>query len=201
METTDVEQEENGHEEEIQGDSEVEVAGETADKAVAAEEEPGESNEVVGNYDSLPLYKCHKKVRAAKIMQIEKSEYSGKQHAILFVEEAPDGKVIDLAVDAAYLTRCPKLAVGGYFVCYEQLPTDPEPYTSYSPAGAFEGGYTEDTEINAPVSGDVEVDYILMRSEVLELGKRIFGPAVEMTDGNRVFNLTVGGEIVHSFRY
>ena len=50
-------------------------------------------------------------------------------------------------------------------------------------------------------SEGVEVDYVLIRSGVLELGKRIFGPAVEMVDGDRVFNLMVGGEIVHTFRY
>lgn len=68
-----------------------------------------------------------------------------------------------------------------------------------SPADEVE----QSTAIEEPMdeADGVVVDYILMRSEVLELGKRIFGPAVEMADGDRVFNLTVGGEIVHSFRY
>lgn len=78
----------------------------------------------------LPLYQCHKKVRAAKIVGITKYQ---------------DGKGVSLLldcglcreVDGAWLTRNPHLAVGGYFVHY----LEGDDYTAYSPAAPFEGGY------------------------------------------------------------
>lgn len=75
----------------------------------------------------LPLYDCHKQVRAAKI------------RAICFGADGPfltreDGGY-DITIDNDYLVKHnPK--PGGYFVLYE------DGYQSFSPAGAFEAGYT-----------------------------------------------------------
>lgn len=82
-------------------------------------------------YKSLPLYDCHKQVRAAKII--------AKDNDKLTLEIPGSGSAtFQVTVDDEYLSRCPKLAVGGYFVVYQEG----DEYTSYSPPGPFEGGYT-----------------------------------------------------------
>lgn len=75
----------------------------------------------------LPQFRCHKVVRAAKIV------------AIAFLGEglyrlALDGGVHVDVFRTWIANRAP--AVGGYFVQYE------DGYSSFSPAKAFEGGYT-----------------------------------------------------------
>jgi hypothetical protein len=80
----------------------------------------------------LPQYRCHKVVRAAKIAAVEPNHLVGG--AILYFDEAA------LAVDPHYVVQswvakhAPQ--VGGYLVCYD------DGYESYSPAAAFEAGYT-----------------------------------------------------------
>ena len=80
----------------------------------------------------FPLYQCHKQVRAIKIASIEPM-LQGEGKVLIF----DDGS--RKYVDNAWLTRNPALAAGGYFVEYQEG----DGYTSYSPAGPFEGGYTK----------------------------------------------------------
>jgi hypothetical protein len=82
-------------------------------------------------YEQLPLYDYHKKVRAAKIIDRDND---------VLVLEIPgiESATFKVTVDDEYLSRCPKLAVGGFFVVYQEG----DEYCSYSPAGPFEGGYT-----------------------------------------------------------
>jgi hypothetical protein len=79
----------------------------------------------------LPLYQCHKQVRAAKIVGIEPCD-----------NELNTGLLLDggkrVVVDSAWKTRNPATAIGGYFVEYQES----DKYTAYSPAAPFEGGYT-----------------------------------------------------------
>lgn len=72
----------------------------------------------------LPRYQCHKKVWALKIAEINGNVLS-------FAEEgyAPN------SVPAEWVEKH-KPQVGGYYVVYE------DDYVSYSPAKAFEEGYT-----------------------------------------------------------
>ena len=89
----------------------------------------------------LPLYQCHKKVRAAKITCITGPDGFADGHAEIVTDVQdpaclPGAGHITVSVDADWLTRNPKLAVGGYFVVYE------DGYTAYSPAEPFESGYT-----------------------------------------------------------
>ena len=95
--------------------------------------EPGDSDpnrapEVIPG--DLPLFLCHKQVRAAKITAIPSDENwiagTGK------VLELDNGSTV--TVDAAWLSRC-KPQVGGYYVVYGE-------FTSFSPAAPFEAGYT-----------------------------------------------------------
>jgi len=79
----------------------------------------------------LPQYQCHKKVRAAKITEIKSHESDGTgSHTMVFGEIGGSQFLTDEWKDRF----APE--VGGYYVVYE------DGYTSYSPAPAFESGYT-----------------------------------------------------------
>lgn len=78
----------------------------------------------------LPLYRCHKEVRAAKITGFRQNG-------------EPDMPDLVLGEIGAIATLLPdwhekhKPQVGGYYVVYE------DGYKSYSPAAPFEAGYTK----------------------------------------------------------
>lgn len=79
--------------------------------------------------DKLPLYLCHKHVRAAKIKSV-----AGTSQGVLLIFE----NCKSIAVNSAWLNKhmpdAGKLE-GGYFVQYE------DGYTSWSPGDTFEKGY------------------------------------------------------------
>ena len=86
----------------------------------------------------IPEYQCHKKVRALKIEKVidptePESESDGSR--ILFFEPPYDDEKHSIQVGHAYI-RKHSPEVGGYFVVYE------DGYESFSPAEAFESGYT-----------------------------------------------------------
>lgn len=84
----------------------------------------------------LPQYQCHKKVHAAKIVYIDGGpgprrlglDCDGRDTA----EGVANGSVLVTAV--WHDKHAPQ--VGGYYVQYE------DGYESFSPAAAFESGYT-----------------------------------------------------------
>lgn len=79
----------------------------------------------------LPEYQCHKVVRAAKIRDVEGfKDGSG----ILYMDHPDEGRVMT-PVGIEYMSKH-KPQAGGYFVVYE------DDYQSWSPAEAFEEGYT-----------------------------------------------------------
>lgn len=75
----------------------------------------------------LPEYQCHKKVRALKIESIGHRPGGAILH---FHDFDP------IRVDQTYVERNDPKA-GGYYVVYE------DGYQSFSPAQAFESGYTK----------------------------------------------------------
>lgn len=77
----------------------------------------------------LPQYQCHKKVRAAKITGFRQNGNVDMPDLLL----GEIGGTVSLLPD---WHEKHKPLVGGYYVVYE------DGYTSYSPAEAFEGGYT-----------------------------------------------------------
>lgn len=93
----------------------------------------------------LPEYVCHKRVRACKIGRIYPlGNDSGPDGA----EIVPaDGGIPPFRVDQAFMSKH-SLHVGGYFVEYE------DGYQSFSPAAAFESGYTRVEEPSDPVAVD-----------------------------------------------
>jgi len=76
----------------------------------------------------LPRYKCHKEVCALKIEAIHIT-VAGTY--LIPANQAYN----NIPVAQAYMQRN-EVEVGGYWVVYE------DGYESYSPAAAFEGGYT-----------------------------------------------------------
>lgn len=91
----------------------------------------------------MKTYRSHKTVQAFKISRVETLQ---SEELIGGDGPRPDGAMLydesgsmQASVAQAYLTKHrPK--VGGYYVQYE------DGYESWSPAEAFEGGYTEMTE-------------------------------------------------------
>lgn len=79
----------------------------------------------------MPRYQCHKKVWALKIKALDvNTEWNG---ARITPEESG---YASFHVDSDYLQRH-KPQVGGYYVVYD------DGYKSFSPAKAFEEGYTK----------------------------------------------------------
>ena len=79
----------------------------------------------------MPKYVCHKEVRAFKIGDIQ----TGGMGMFSLVPAVAPGGIAPVGVDSDYIDRhIPQ--VGGYYVKYE------DGYDSYSPAEAFESGYT-----------------------------------------------------------
>ena len=88
----------------------------------------------------MPRYKCHKEVWALKIGKIHLDQEDARQegrdtdgHATITPEESG---YAPFRVDAEYM-RKHKPVVGGYYVVYA------DGYKSFSPAKAFDGGYTK----------------------------------------------------------
>lgn len=80
----------------------------------------------------MPKYRCHKEVWALKIKEIKYDPNNPLAGAEIIPENTLYG-IIEVDID--YLNkRNPK--VGGYYIVYS------DDYKSYSPAKAFEEGYT-----------------------------------------------------------
>lgn len=82
----------------------------------------------------MPKYQCHKKVWALKISDVDTTEKNknGEYNCYL---EFEDKRYAPIAVGQGYSEKH-KPKAGGYYVVYEGG------YQSYSPADAFESGYT-----------------------------------------------------------
>ena len=79
---------------------------------------------LIMNSAEMPLYECHKKVHALRIKKVRGVE--------LVVEESGFAPV---PVGQSWIDKH-NPEPGGYYVVYQ------DGYTSYSPAKAFESGYT-----------------------------------------------------------
>jgi len=83
----------------------------------------------------MPQYECHKKVWALKIADVKQSEpevdFPGGSYELII-----DGTTFAPIRVPAEFVQQHKPQVGGYYVVYA------DGYKSYSPAKAFEEGYT-----------------------------------------------------------
>lgn len=82
-----------------------------------------------GTSAEMPRYRCHKEVWALRIAAIDPTADGGAR-----ITPAEDGYA-PFEVDADYTSKH-KPEAGGYFVVYK------DGYKSFSPAVAFEEGYT-----------------------------------------------------------
>ncbi len=81
----------------------------------------------------LPRYLCHKEVRALKIAEV--GPRSDLTHEEYYDVVPADEEFATFAVSKAYVVKHTP-AAGGYYVVYS------DGYESFSPAQAFEEGYT-----------------------------------------------------------
>jgi len=81
----------------------------------------------------MPKYKCHKEVWALKIDAIE-FESNSAENSTAIIRPANDGYA-PFVVSREYMEKHKPVA-GGYYIVYENG------YKSFSPADAFESGYT-----------------------------------------------------------
>lgn len=82
----------------------------------------------------LKKYRCHKVVQAAEIAKVSDLDAESGYHTLTFASEYGDGDT--MPVTQEWVQKHAPVA-GGYFVQYE------DGYQSFSPARAFEDGYTE----------------------------------------------------------
>lgn len=83
------------------------------------------------NTRPMPRYKCHKEVSALKILEVREPDPSDPRALIV-----PEDTLYDpFWVDVQYVEKHKPVA-GGYYVRYN------DGYQSFSPAEAFEEGYT-----------------------------------------------------------
>jgi hypothetical protein len=102
--------------------------------------------EQTGASSPMPQYQCHKKVRALKILGVESIKPTVAELQAILDEEGgaePPGGRLTVEAPFAPLEVSPEWMrkhnpqIGGYFVQYE------DGYVSFSPAKAFEEGYTK----------------------------------------------------------
>ena len=84
----------------------------------------------------LPIFRCHKRVGAARIVAISPTEQGG---AVLTLDTNPGE--LRIQVDAAWIARNFALEVGGFFVQYIE---SEDHYTAFSPALPFFDGYSRE---------------------------------------------------------
>ncbi len=100
------------------------------DPATIEHTEPKTERDEMTPDPKLPMYACHKKVEALKIHSIDKSD---ADRVIISPDDGCPGHPV--VVSTAYMAKHSPQP-GGYYVRYA------DGYESYSPAKAFEEGYT-----------------------------------------------------------
>lgn len=84
----------------------------------------------------MPKYQCHKKVWALKIAGLQSTAKPDEESDGSLLCTPADAGYGVFKLDAAYCNKH-KPKVGGYYVVYD------DGYKSFSPAEAFESGYSE----------------------------------------------------------
>ncbi len=92
-------------------------------------------NDDSGPAREMPRYQCHKKVWALKIKEITDPTEAGNESDGSLVLHFEEGDYAPLRVPHDYVHKH-KPQSGGYYVVYD------DGYKSFSPAEAFESGYT-----------------------------------------------------------
>ena len=83
----------------------------------------------------MPKYECHKQVWALKIAELRRTGSENEESDGGLIIVPADGGYGAFKVDRDYVAKH-KPQIGGYYVVYA------DGYKSFSPAEAFESGYT-----------------------------------------------------------
>lgn len=83
----------------------------------------------------MPRYKCHKEVHALKIAELRSTAVDGNESDGTLQLVPEDQRYAPFVLDREYVHKHKPVA-GGYYVVYA------DGYKSFSPAAAFEDGYT-----------------------------------------------------------
>lgn len=84
----------------------------------------------------MPRYRCHKVVRALKIAKVHSVDSIGSEDRHTWIITPEDSVFATFYVPNDYIEKH-NPQTGGYYVRYS------DGYISYSPANAFEEGYTK----------------------------------------------------------
>lgn len=106
----------------------------------------------------LKRYRCHKVVEAGRIESVRQSEFPADGRPVWIV--GIEGESLTRFLEGKHAPE-----VGGYFVRYE------DGYTSYSPAAAFESGYTLEERPRRAVV-DLPVDAVELLARVCYAANR-----------------------------
>ena len=125
----------------------------------------------------MPRYRCHKVVQALKIANIDQVHMDGSSPTRMRLHFEEPG-FEPLTVDQAYLSHAGP-AIGGYFVMYA------DGYQSYSPAKAFEDGYTLAEGLPDPGEEHeaYDLDMSLRTAKLWRAGKLIGGDPYAVIQG------------------
>lgn len=93
-------------------------------------------NDLYADQLGIPRYKCHKVVRAAKIVASEQQQ--SEPNVFMLLLELPDATTVSWRYQPPGRQANAESFTGGYLVVYD------DGYTSWSPAKAFEEGYSLD---------------------------------------------------------
>lgn len=118
---------------------------------------------------TLPRYQCHKRVHAVKIKELRTPFQSEGPYDLGDFMIVPEEAISPFLVKGAFV-RKHQPQVGGYWVIYE------DGYQSYSPAEAFESGYTK-LEEKFPFAKGVEVS---IKPEYTQTAERRAGALEEI---------------------
>ena len=137
---------------------------------------------------NMPRYKCHKEVHAAKILQILRPV--ADQGAPLFL--VLNNRCSPVAVTKEWLAKH-KPEAGGYLVMYK------DGYTSYSPAAAFEAGYTMVTD-DAPKPAEAEPDADAVIAECFRLRVEENAKLILIRTADDYLRVAQSGEAIAAMR-
>ena len=108
----------------------------------------------------LPRYQCHKQVWALKIKEVRQSPSEPATEAGTWEIVPEDERYAPITVSHEFYTKHRPIA-GGYYVIYE------DGYKSFSPAAAFEGGYTNVDDIQQGEGAKISIttgDVVFLKS-------------------------------------
>lgn len=143
----------------------------------------------------LPLYKSHKKVRAAKIKEVYTAGPQNGETVISFEDESLEKHIYQ----KSELANRPEPKAGMYLVQYE------DGYVSFSPPEAFESGYTPINENEDDERGEVVADeafagkdHVQGEGDLKPHQQRVVDEKTQLTEKLEKLDAFLGGSVYSS---